>query len=90
MLLRQKVNDRIPKKLPEDCPVAHKTGLERNVCHDAGIVFTQQGDFLICVLTKSRGGARPVKNFISDLALVIYRSYCQFPYKRGANDVRPG
>ncbi len=39
LLLRQKVNDRIPAKLPSDVKVAHKTGLERNVCHDAGIVF---------------------------------------------------
>jgi len=82
MLLRQKVNDRIPKKLPDDCPVAHKTGLEKNVCHDAGIVFTQQGDFLICVLTKSRSGTRQVKEFISNLALVIYQTYRQFPYTR--------
>jgi beta-lactamase class A len=82
MLLRQKVNDRIPKKLPDDCPVAHKTGLEKNVCHDAGIVFTRQGDFLICVLTKSRSGTRPVKEFISNLALVIYQTYRQFPGTR--------
>jgi beta-lactamase class A len=82
LLLRQKVNDRIPKKLPDDCPVAHKTGLEKNVCHDAGIVFTQQGDFLICVLTKSRSGTRQVKEFISNLALVIYQTYRQFPYPR--------
>jgi beta-lactamase class A len=82
MLLRQKVNDRIPKRLPDDCPVAHKTGLERNICHDAGIVFTQQGDFLICVLTKSRSGTRQVKEFISNLALVIYRTYRQFPCTR--------
>jgi beta-lactamase class A len=82
MLLRQKVNDRIPKKLPDDCPVAHKTGLEKNVCHDAGIVFTQQGDFLICVLTKSRCGTKKVKEFISNLALVIYQTYRQFPYSQ--------
>jgi len=78
MLLRQKVNDRIPKKLPEDCLVAHKTGLERGVCHDAGIVFTMQGDFLICVLTKSRAGTRQVKEFIANLSWVIYRTYQQF------------
>jgi beta-lactamase class A len=79
LLLRQKVNDRIPKKLPEDWPVAHKTGLEKNVCHDAGIVFTVKGDFLICVLTKSRVGTRQVKEFISELSLVIFKSYHQFP-----------
>ncbi len=82
LLLRQKVKDRIPRKLPEDCPVAHKTGLERNVCHDAGIVFTRQGDFLICVLTKSRIGIRQVKEFISNISLVIFETYRQFPDSR--------
>jgi len=79
LLLKQKVNDRIPKKLPQDVPVAHKTGLERNVCHDAGIVFTGQGHFLICVLTKSRSGAQKVKAFISDISLYIYNTYERLP-----------
>jgi beta-lactamase class A len=79
LLLKQKVNDRIPKKLPQGVPVAHKTGLERNVCHDAGIVFTDQGHFLICVLTKSNAGARKVKKFISDVSLYIYNTYEQRP-----------
>ena len=82
MLLRQKINDRIPRKLPDDCLVAHKTGLERNVCHDAGIIFTRQGDFLICVLTKSQYGARPVKEFIANLSLAIFETYRRFPGSR--------
>lgn len=79
LLLKQKVNDRIPKKLPQDVLVAHKTGLERNVCHDAGIVFSNQGHFLICVLTKSRAGAPKVKEFISDISLYIYNTYERMP-----------
>ncbi|MFA5374090.1 MAG: serine hydrolase [Candidatus Omnitrophota bacterium] len=79
LLLNQKVNDRIPRKLPQDVLVAHKTGLERNVCHDAGIVFTDQGHFLICVLTKSRSGTRKVKEFISDISLYIYNTYERMP-----------
>jgi beta-lactamase class A len=75
LLLHQKVNDRIPKKLPEDAIVAHKTGLERHVCHDAGIVFTPQGHVLICVLTKSKDRAKKAKEFISDVALYIYSNY---------------
>ena len=75
MLLHQKMKDRIPRKLPRETPVAHKTGLERCVCHDAGVVFTPQGDFLVCVLTKSTSGAPKVKEFISRLALEIYNSY---------------
>lgn len=75
LLLRQEVNDRIPAKLPDEVAVAHKTGLEKNICHDAGIVFAENGHFMICVLTKSKNGTRQVKEFISDISLHIYKNY---------------
>jgi beta-lactamase class A len=75
MLLQQKVNDRIPARLPRNVPVAHKTGLESQVCHDVGILFAPQGDFLICVLTKSKAGRKEIKEFIARLALFTYNSY---------------
>ncbi len=73
----QKINDRIPRKLPRDGVfVAHKTGLERHVCHDVGIVYTQTGNFLICVLVKHDSKlARPAKKFISNIALLTYNYY---------------
>ena len=54
-LAQQKINDRIPKRLPSEIIVAHKTGLENGVCHDVGIVYTSKGNFLICVLHKLLG-----------------------------------
>lgn len=73
VLKLQRVNDRIPKYLPVDVTVAHKTGLERSVCHDAGIVFSCKGDFLICVLTKhANPNAVASKNFIARAALYTY------------------
>lgn len=77
LLRQQKINDRIPRKLPKDGVfVAHKTGLERNVCHDAGIVFTPKGNFIICVLVKhdSRFAAQ-AKRFISEAALLTFNFY---------------
>lgn len=72
----QKMKDRIPKKLPPDTVVAHKTGLERGVCHDVGIVFTRNGDFLIAALTKhSNKKAYLSKKFISNLTLDVYDYY---------------
>jgi beta-lactamase class A len=69
----QRVNDRIPKYLPVDVTVAHKTGLERSVCHDVGIVFTRKGDFLICVLTKhTHSNSVPCKELIAKIALHTY------------------
>ncbi len=77
ILKDQKMKDRIPKRLPKNVVVAHKTGLERRVCHDAGIVFTEQGDFLICVLTKTpaKSGFKPAKHFIAKVAAYAYNSY---------------
>ncbi|MFH1640819.1 MAG: serine hydrolase [Candidatus Omnitrophota bacterium] len=73
-----RTNDRIPRYLPAELAVAHKTGLERGVCHDAGIVYTPKGDFLICVLTKH---ANPdsvlAKEFIAKLALYTYTYFAQ-------------
>lgn len=61
--------DRIPKYLPKGSVVAHKTGLERTVCHDAGIVFTPHGDFLICVLVEhDNPSASEAKAFIARVA----------------------
>jgi beta-lactamase class A len=80
LLNQQKINDRIPKALPEDeVSVAHKTGLERHICHDAGIVYTPKGDFLICVLVKHGNRfAKPAKKLISDIALASYNFYKNF------------
>ena len=76
ILKRQKIRDRIPAKLPFNTPIAHKTGLERGVCHDAGIVFTPGGDFIVCVLTKHDYKiSRPAKKFISNIARDVY-NYC--------------
>ncbi|MCK9571772.1 MAG: class A beta-lactamase-related serine hydrolase [Candidatus Omnitrophica bacterium] len=74
----QKINDRIPRKLPKASVfVAHKTGLERHICHDVGIVFTPKGDFLICVLVKHGDKtARNAKKLIADIALLTYNYYC--------------
>lgn len=76
LLKHQEYNDRLPARLPAGTVVAHKTGLERRVCHDAGILFTAKGDFLICVLTrapKSGKSSKKAKEVIADIAFWVYR-----------------
>ena len=76
ILGQQKINDRIPKKLPRGTFVVHKTGLERHVCHDVGIVFTNRGNFLICVLAKHEDKfAKATKKFISEVTLLVFNYY---------------
>lgn len=80
LLGQQKINDRIPRGLPKDKTfIAHKTGLEKNVCHDVGIAFTKKGNFLICALVKHKNhSADLAKKLISDIALLTYSYYQSF------------
>lgn len=73
-LKKQRVNDRLPRYLPPEIVIAHKTGLERGVVHDAGIVFTPKGNYLICVLIKGAKNAK-AKKFIAQLSLLAYNLY---------------
>ena len=71
----QKVNDRLPRYLPEQVEVAHKTGLERGVVHDVGIVFCHKGDYIVGVLTKGVRDHKEAKKFIAKLSLETYNLY---------------
>lgn len=53
ILKRQQLNDRIPKYLPENIEIAHKTGELGAVKHDAGIVFSPNGDYIIVLLSET-------------------------------------
>jgi beta-lactamase class A len=73
-----RMNDRIPKYLPAEITVAHKTGLENGVCHDAGIVFVRKGDFIVVVLTKhDNSNGAPSKEFIAKVSLHAYNYFEQ-------------
>ncbi len=67
ILKRQKINDRIPKYLPESTVIAHKTGELFGVKHDAGIVFSEKGDYIIVLMsdTASEAHAAEVEAKIS-------------------------
>lgn len=67
ILKRQKLNDRIPKYLPGETVVAHKTGEFDGVKHDAGIVYSSKGDYIIVLMsdTESEVKAAEVEAKIS-------------------------
>lgn len=53
VLVKQQVNDRLPKYLPEGTKIAHKTGNLGFFENDAGIVYSPAGDYIIVVLTET-------------------------------------
>lgn len=53
LLKKQTLNDKLPKNLPTETIIAHKTGEIGWFSHDAGIVFSDKGDYIIVVLSES-------------------------------------
>lgn len=53
-LKAQQLNDKLPKGLPEGTVIAHKTGEIGNFSHDAGVVYTPNGDYVIVVLSDTK------------------------------------
>lgn len=53
LLKAQRLNNKIPKYLPDNITIAHKTGELDLFTHDGGIVYTPNGDYIIVVLSKS-------------------------------------
>ena len=54
MLKNQQLNKKIPKYLPKKTLIAHKTGELDSVTHDAGIVYSEKGDYIIVVMSESK------------------------------------
>lgn len=53
LLRNQQLNNGLPKYLPDEISVAHKTGEIDFLKHDAGIVFTDKGDYIIIIMSES-------------------------------------
>lgn len=71
LLSRQKINDRIPKLLPKEVFVVHKTADLGYFEHDGGIVFSPKVDYIIVVLTESKMPDLAGRK-ISELSKAVY------------------
>lgn len=71
LLFRQKINDRIPKYLPKDVKVGHKTGELDNFRHDAAIVVGKKSDYIFVFLSKTPAPASAAEN-IATLSKTMY------------------
>ncbi len=53
LLKRQRLNEKIPKYIPDGISIAHKTGELDQFTHDAGIVYAPNGDYILVALSES-------------------------------------
>ncbi|HNW45147.1 MAG TPA: class A beta-lactamase-related serine hydrolase [Elusimicrobiales bacterium] len=75
VLKHNKSRTRLRKGLPMGWEIGHKTGLLRKCCHDAGIVFSPRGDYVIVVMTSEVPDYTSAKNFIARVASLTYKYY---------------
>ncbi len=74
-LKHSKTRTRLRRGLPIGWEVGHKTGLLRRSCHDAGIVFSPQGNYIITVLTGNVPNYSSAKKFITKIAKLTVKYY---------------
>lgn len=75
LLKRHRTRSRLAKGLPIGWEIAHKGGLLRRACHDAGIVFSPEGDYVLVVLTGQNRNYGAAKNFLSKMAHLTFKYY---------------
>ncbi len=74
-LRHSKSRTRLRRGLPIGWEIGHKTGLLRRACHDAGIVFSPNGDYIIVVLTGNVPSYSSAKRFITRIGRETVRYY---------------
>lgn len=74
ILSKQQINDRLPKYLPGDTKVAHKTGNLGFFENDAGIVYSPTGDYIIVILTETNNPLEAREN-IAQISKAVYEYF---------------
>lgn len=71
LLQNQQLNNKLPRDLPNNITLAHKTGELDDYTHDAGIVYAPSGNYLIVVLSKSADPSS-AEDTIASLSQAVY------------------
>ena len=85
IMAKCQTNSRIPAKLPEGITVAHKTGSIDHLANDAGIVYTDKGDYILALFYNGNVASREEYDttdfseqgtkLLSELSYEIYKTY---------------
>ena len=72
LLLAQQTRGKIPAGVPEDIEVANKTGETDETQHDAAIVYGEDTDYILCVLSDEVPDSNAAASLISDISSEVY------------------
>jgi len=74
ILLQQQFNEGIPAQLPAGVRVAHKTGWNDKLYHDAGIVYPpRHTPYIVVILTSGLSEKNEAPTLVASLSAAIYR-----------------
>lgn len=71
LLKKQQLNNKLAKYLPEEVSVAHKTGEIGWFSHDGGIIFANNGDYIIVVLSETES-PKGAEDRIANLSKAVF------------------
>lgn len=71
LLVKQQINDRLPKLLPEGTKIAHKTGDINYFENDGGIVYSPKGDYIIVVLSET-DSPEAAGQKVAEISKIVY------------------
>lgn len=74
LLKDQKLNNKLPKDLPDGVEIAHKTGELNEYSHDAGIVYLPNDNYIIVVMTQTNNPDQAVDT-IGQLSRNVYEYF---------------
>lgn len=74
LLKAQQLNNKLPKNLPPGTVIAHKTGELGWFSHDAGIVYSSKGEYIVVVMSES-SSPKGAEERIADLSLNIFNYF---------------
>jgi len=74
LLKNQQKNNKLPKYLPENITIAHKTGEIDTFTHDAGIVYIPNNDYIIIVMSDT-DDPKTAEETIAKISQSIYNIF---------------
>ena len=74
LLLKQENTVKIPGGLPKGTKVANKTGETSDVQHDVAIVYGEETDFILCIMTREFDSEEGVYSDMHELSQMVYET----------------
>ena len=76
VMKKQSTRSKIPAKLPRSIEVANKTGELGHIENDAGIIYTEKGNYMLVILLEGPMGNK--RELVANISKIIYDEYINY------------